>query len=161
MSKKSSERIEAVKRGLCDLWGRILIKPMLTKEVYQELGYDYSNVNDQEKIYRYNRQLQKEAEIVFDSMIEEDKEKRYKQWLDYCYLNKMPYILFDAGFAVSPDTYAEWQTILERICIRELFGLETSLKRMLNKDMEIRGIPLKKLLPSYTKILDLIPDEDE
>lgn len=163
MPKKSAVRIEAVKRKLCDLWGRILIKPISTEEIFKELGYDYSKVNDRERIYRYNSQLQKEAEVEWDKFVIQngDKEVIYKKWLDYCYLNKIPYILFDSGFAISPKTYKEWQKILEKICIRQLFGLESSMRRMINKDMEIRGLPLKILLPSYTKFLKLIPDKEE
>ena len=161
--KKTAVRIEAIKSKLCELWGRILIKPMPTEEVFKELGYDYDKVKDRETIYRYNSYCQEEAEAEWDKfdIIGGDKEIIYKKWLDYCYLNKTPYILFDGGFAISPKSYQEWEKILERTCIRKIFGVRTSMERMLVKDMEIRTIPLKELLLEYDEFIKLLPEKIE
>ena len=159
--KKTTVRIEAIKNKLCELWGRILINPMTTEEVFKELGYDYNKVKDRETIYRYNSYCQEEAEVEWDkfSIVDGDKEIIYKKWLDHCYLNKIPYILFDGGFALSPKSYQEWQKILERTCIREIFGVRTSMERMLGKDMEIREVPLKILLLKYDEFTKLLPEK--
>ena len=161
--KKTTVRIEAIKSKLCELWGRILIKPMPTEEIFKELGYDYGKVKDRETIYRYNSYCQEEAEAEWDkfSIVEGDKEIVYKTWLEHCYLNKIPYIIFDSGFARSPKTYQEWQKILERTCIKGIFGVRTSMERMLAKDMEIRTIPLKELLLEYDEFIKLLPENIE
>ncbi len=163
MPKKTVERIEGIKEILCSLWGKILIKPIPTEEVFKELGYDYNNVGDREKVYRYTSQLQNEAEKEWEKFCIEDGDKEiiYRKWLDYCYLNKIPYIIFDYGIALSPRTYKDWEALLKRNCLRNLASCSTSMQRMLKKDMALNGFPLKELLPFYDEFLKLIPEEPE
>lgn len=161
MSKISKREI--IRFKLCDLWGKILIKPMSTGDVFKALGFNYNNVGDREKVYRYNSQLQDDAEREWEkfSIEDGDKEFIYRKWLDYCYLNQIPYIIFDNGLAISPKTYEEWEKLLARNCFRHLASCNTSMQRMLKKDMAINGFPLKELLPFYDEFLKLIPEEPE
>ena len=59
----TSDRLATLKNKLCEIWGKILIKPISTKEVFEKLGFKYNNTSDRENLYRYNRQWQEEAEV--------------------------------------------------------------------------------------------------
>ena len=176
MSKKriTSDRLATLKNKLCDLWGKILIKSISTQEVFEELGFKYNNTSDRENLYKYNRKWQEEAEAEWDKfeIIGGDKEVIFKKWLDYCYKNKLPYILFVNRMALSPRTYKEWERILSLTCIRKLYGTRKSLLRMGIKSMELRynitdlhgnkieyQISTTKLLSRHDKTLKLIEDE--
>ena len=176
MSKKkiTSDRLATLKNKLCEIWGKILIKPISTKEVFEKLGFKYNNTSDRENLYRYNRQWQEEAEVEWEKfeIMGGDKEVIFKKWLDYCYLNKRPYILFVNKMALSPRTYKEWERILSLTCIKELYGLRKSLLRMGVKSMELsynitdlhgnqieNQISIKRLLSRHDKTLKLLENE--
>ena len=176
MSKKriTSDRLATLKNKLCEIWGKILIKPISTKEVFEKLGFKYNNTSDRENLYRYNRQWQEEAEAEWEKfeIMGGDKEVIFKKWLDYCYLNKRPYILFVNKMALSPRTYKEWERILSLTCIKELYGLRKSLLRMGVKSMELsynitdlhgnqieNQISIKRLLYRHDKTLKLLENE--
>lgn len=176
MSKKkiTSDRLAVLKNKLCDLWGKILIKPIPTKEVFEKLGFMYNNTSDRANLYKYNRMWQEEAEAEWErfEIIGGDKEVIYKKWLDYCYKNKIPYVLFVEKMALSPRTYAEWERILSLTCIRKLYGTRKALLRMGIKSMELRynitdlhgkkieyQISTTKILSHHDKTLKLIEDE--
>ena len=176
MSKKriTSDRLATLKNKLCEIWGKILIKPISTKEVFEKLGFKYNNTSDRENLYRYNRQWQEEAEAEWEKfeIMGGDKEVIFKKWLDYCYLNKRPYILFVNKMSLSPRTYKEWERILSLTCIKELYGLRKSLLRMGVKSMELsynitdlhgnqieNQISIKRLLSRHDKTLKLLENE--
>lgn len=176
MSKKriTSDRLATLKNKLCEIWGKILIKPISTKEVFEKLGFKYNNTSDRENLYRYNRQWQEEAEVEWEKfeIMGGDKEVIFKKWRDYCYLNKRPYILFVNKMALSPRTYKEWERILSLTCIKELYGLRKSLLRMGVKSMELsynitdlhgnqieNQISIKRLLYRHDKTLKLLENE--
>lgn len=170
----TSDRLATLKNKLCEIWGKILIKPISTKEVFEKLGFKYNNTSDRENLYRYNRQWQEEAEVEWEKfeIMGGDKEVIFKKWLDYCYLNKRPYILFVNKMALSPRTYKEWERILSLTCIKELYGLRKSLLRMGVKSMELsynitdlhgnqieNQISIKRLLSRHDKTLKLLENE--
>lgn len=181
MSKKkiTSDRLDTLRNKLCDLWGKILMKPIPTQEVFEKLGFIYTNTSDREKLYRYNRQWQEEAEAEWEKfeIISGDKEVIFKKWLDYCYLNKIPYVLFVDKIALSPRTYKEWERILSLTCVRKLYGTRKALLRMGVKSMELRynitdihgnqieyQVSTTKLLSRHDKTLKLIenkPKQDD
>lgn len=176
MSKKkiTSDRLATLRNKLCDIWGNILIKPIPTQEVFEKLGFIYNNTSHRENLYKYNRTWQEEAEAEWEKfeIIGGNKEVIFKKWLDHCYLNKKPYILFVNKMALSPRTYKEWERILSLTCIRKLYGTRKALIRMGVKSMELRynitdlhgnqienQISIKRLVSRHDKTLKLLENE--
>jgi len=161
--RRSRADIEAIKHELCGIWGRILVTRISTEEVYKELGFDYNNVNDREALYRYTRECREEAEALWDqfTIIKGDKEEIYKKWLDHCYLEKIPYIIFFEGVALTPKTYAEWEQIFTKRAIQKILGLQTTVERMARKEMFIGEYPAEKFLSSIDESIRLLPNFEE
>jgi len=158
-TKDTKKRNLELQTKLNSIWSEILMNPIETHELFKRLGYDYSLINHRTTIYNFISNLQKTAEEVWDKIIEKDKHEKFRLWMDYCYLHKIPYIILNNGIAQSPKTYDKWQTLLQKICTRQLSGLRTSMIRMTKKNMKINGLPVIDLLPIYKDFTDLIPEK--
>lgn len=161
--KRTAVEINVIKNKITELWGKIYYNPITTKEFFEKLGKDYYNISERENIYRYNRECQMKAEDLWEQfeIIEGDKEVIFKKWMDHCWLNKIPYIILEDGIASTPKNYFMWQKILNKICLKKIFGTRKAMVRMASKDMELQGIPVRSLLPEYNEFINLLPKDIE
>lgn len=137
MSRRTRDRIIALRGKITEIWGKIYYNPMSTIEFFEKIDLNYNNLNHRNIVYHDIKNLQKEAEEVFESIMEEDNGKRFKMWMDYCWLHKIPYIILTDGIASTPKDYGDWQRKLSMIGVKKLKGLAKALLRLGKKNMEL------------------------
>jgi len=174
MSRRTRDRIEGMRLRITEVWGKIYYNPMSTTEFFKEIAVNYDNVSDRQMVYGDLRTLQKEAEEVFEAIEEEDDEKKFRQWMDYCWLHKLPYIFLEDGIAFTPRTFKEWQEKLSLIGKKKLYGTLKSISRLARKKMDLvfyltdeegdpleHHVPILELLTRHSHTLELLEDKEE
>ncbi|MDH3324249.1 MAG: hypothetical protein OEL89_01270 [Candidatus Peregrinibacteria bacterium] len=147
---------------------------MATVDFFKEIGVNYNNVSDRQMIYNDIRSLQKEAEEIFEAIEETDNEEKFKQWMNYCWLKKIPYIFLENGTAFTPRTFEEWQEKLSIIGKKKLYGVLKAINRLGRKNMDLvfyltdedgdpikQQVPILELLVRHASTLNLLGDNEE
>ena len=118
--------------------------PIPTKEVYRIMGFNYSDVNERQLLYRYIHRWVAESinELNFKIPPEiplESKERIYKIFLEKCWLEKKPFGFFNHGIFYTPKKFVHYEALLNRYTIALLFGFFTKLEEMSDRGMKLNG----------------------
>ena len=120
------------------------VTPIPTEEVYKKMGFNYSDVNERQLLYRYIRIWVAESinELNFKIPSElplESKEKIYEMFLEKCWLEKKPFGFFNHGVFYTPKNFVQYEALLNRYTIALLFGFFTKLEEMSDRGMKLNG----------------------
>ena len=167
--RRSKDYLEEIKHDFKDKCC-FKINPIPSEVVFTRMGLDYTKDKDKQFLYgcvrRWNKETIKELnfEILTESPIEM-KEAIYKRFLERCWLEKLPFGLFNYGNFYTPLKYVQYEAILNRQAIRAILGTFTSLKNMATKGMMLNGkIPanlLANIIYDNIKLLDISEKEME
>lgn len=118
--------------------------PIPTEEVYKRMGFNYSDVNERQQLYRYIHVWVAESinELNFKIPSElplEAKEKIYERFLKKCWLEKKPFGFFNHGVFYTPKKFVHYEALLNRYTIALLFGFFTKLGEMSDRGMKLNG----------------------
>ena len=142
-------------------------KPIPTKEVYEKMGFNYSDSNERQRLYRYIRIWVAESinELNFKIPSEiplEAKEKIYKAFLEKCWLEKKPFGFFNHGVFYTPKKFVQYEALLNRYTLALLFGFSTKLGEMSDRGMKLNGkIYAEALLGSVDSIIKQLEISEE
>ncbi|MCP6719032.1 MAG: hypothetical protein KJI71_02225 [Patescibacteria group bacterium] len=108
------------------------------------MGFNYSNSNERQQLYRYIHVWVAESinELNFKIPSEiplESKEKIYKTFLEKCWLEKKPFGFFNHGLFHTPKKFVQYEALLNRYTIALLFGFFTKLEEMSDRGMKLNG----------------------
>ncbi len=118
--------------------------PIPTKDVYEMMGFNYSDVNQRQQLYRYIHIWVAESinELNFKIPSElplEAKKIIYKRFLEKCWLEKKPFGFFNHGVFYTPKEFEQYEALLNRYTIALLFGFFTKLEEMSDRGMKLNG----------------------
>ncbi|KKL76591.1 hypothetical protein LCGC14_2043330 [marine sediment metagenome] len=127
-----------------------------TKEIFEIMGFNYSNVDDRQFLYRCISKWTKSTIKKFwksKPINNKEREIYYTAFLEKCWLEKEPFGYFTDGMFQTPRTYGQYEAILNKYAIRSLVGYTTTISAMANKNMLINGKIPAELLLSQANIL--------